>query len=75
MSYGQFRYTELQNVPPFLKEELGLRAVHVPRQDGYREHYALLDGEESAVFECSSGSDGGLKVLAKEANRRRAEKV
>lgn len=56
MSYGKFHYEEIKNAPTYLKD-LGIKPVFVPRQDGYREHYAFLDNNEATVYACSELSD------------------
>lgn len=49
-----FEFTELKNAPAFLKD-LGLRAVYVPRQDGWHEHYAFFDAESNEeMFSCNT---------------------
>jgi len=35
-------YQEMKKTPEFLKD-LKVKAVYAPRQDGWHEHYALLD--------------------------------
>ena len=58
------KFEQIINAPPKLLE-MGLRPVYVPRQDGYREHYAFLDKDDSEIFCCSD-----LQGLVEEGNKR-----
>ncbi|MBT4166100.1 hypothetical protein HOE04_03620 [archaeon] len=67
---GKFRYEEMKNAPEALRE-LGIKPVFVPRQDGYREHYAFLGIEsDSEVYSC-----GDLMQLVGEGERRISESL
>ena len=46
-------YKEIERARKYLSG-LGLRAVYVPRQDGWREHFALLDDEDFPVYAVNS---------------------
>ncbi len=59
-------YREIKGAPAYLGE-LGLKAIYVPRQDGWRAHVALWDvASESEVFATNT-----LESLAREAESRR----
>ncbi|MBT3404693.1 hypothetical protein HN832_02830 [archaeon] len=66
MDYREFEYEKLLGAPDFVRDDLGLQPVFIPRQDGSMEHYAFLDQDDSEVFNCS-----GLRQLVEEAERRR----
>jgi len=70
MAYGQFHYQEIKRAPEFLND-LGLKPVFIPRQDGCIEYYAFLNiKEDSEVFCCEN-----LGQLVKEAEKRLAQKI
>ena len=64
MGYGEYDYSILKNYPKEL-DDIGLTPIHVPKQDGYKEHYALLDNDKSEVF-CTNS----LSSLVNEADER-----
>ena len=52
MAYGKPIFQEMKRVPDALRE-IGIRPVFVPRQDGYREHYAFIDDSGAEIYVCS----------------------
>jgi len=59
-------YKLIEGAPEYLRL-LNLKAVHVPRQDGYREHLALLRSSDDSVEFATNSLDS----LVQEAERRK----